>query len=1008
VNKPYPSVLCDSLEPRRLLDGGGEATGYWASYAGNQPEGPLTGHVVYVSAGHGYAYDSSFDAWRTGRGLTNRMVEDFGNQDQLQYYADYLWRAGATVVPLRPLGNQINEVIVDNDDLAAEPGDAGVSYDGNWSSSGSPVFYGDAGDEAYRFAATSSTESAVATYRPDLPEAGIYPVYTWVLDGGNRANQLYTVAHSGGTSEVRVDHRLVGKGWVYLGSYHFDAGTEGSVQISNQRDGSGGSVVIADAIRFGNGMGGIQRPGGVSGVPREDEASLYWLEAMVGQGTSFSSLRTVFGDDEAANVGTPATFAAHMNAAPFGQAVYLGYHSNATANGTARGTVSLINSGSGGATPNQATWATLTANEVEDDLVALTTAPNNLFEHVWAQRPATLASSFGEIRNSRFGGEMDATILEVAFHDNPQDAELMRDPKVRDAVGRSSYQATVRYFDSFSPLAVTPMMLPDVPRELRATTSTLGNIDLSWRPGTVSGATGDAATSFAIYASIDGQGFSPIQEVSSATTSITLSAPDLAALVPGASFGDAFFFRVEATNTGGRSLPSRVVGARARLDVEEPRVLLVNAFDRIERSQNPTNNRSLFFAPGNSGATGGTYERVNPRLVNTFDYIADAGRAVAAFGDERISFNAVENEAVADGTIALSDYDAVIWLAGEESTVNETFSLTEQAAVASYVANGGKLFASGAEIGWDLVARGSTADATFFADTLKAIYVSDDAGTYDTAGQPGSIFDGLLIGFSDGTDDYDVDFPDRLAPVAGGTAALTYLIPSIATAGVTWSGGTTSEAAKVVTLGFGFESIRGEADRHEVMSRVLGFFNLDSQDTQAPTVLDAGFDFETAQGIRLVVDEDVAASLAVEDLTLLDLDSGVTVEPAIDLQVGPDGRTAFWRFVEPLANGNYRAVVPAGSVTDAAGNSLVQEVMLEFFVLAGDATRDRQVSLADFTTLRSNFGRSDEPLFSEADFNYDGVVDLADFTILRSNFAITVATPAGSLFTDETDEASIG
>jgi hypothetical protein len=82
--------------------------------------------------------------------------------------------------------------------------------------------------------------------------------------------------------------------------------------------------------------------------------------------------------------------------------------------------------------------------------------------------------------------------------------------------------------------------------------------------------------------------------------------------------------------------------------------------------------------------------------------------------------------------------------------------------------------------------------------------------------------------------------------------------------------------------------------------------------------------------------------------------------------------------------------------------------MLEFFVLAGDATRDRQVSLADFTTLRSNFGRSDEPLFSEADFNYDGVVDLADFTILRSNFAITVATPAGSLFTDETDEASIG
>src|SRR6478752_10005447 len=47
---------------------------------GSQPTGPLTGKIVFVSPGHGYQYDSG--AWRTGRGLNNGMVEDFGNQDQ--------------------------------------------------------------------------------------------------------------------------------------------------------------------------------------------------------------------------------------------------------------------------------------------------------------------------------------------------------------------------------------------------------------------------------------------------------------------------------------------------------------------------------------------------------------------------------------------------------------------------------------------------------------------------------------------------------------------------------------------------------------------------------------------------------------------------------------------------------------------------------------------------------------------------------------------------------------
>lgn len=91
-------------------------------------------------------------------------------------------------------------------------------------------------------------------------------------------------------------------------------------------------------------------------------------------------------------------------------------------------------------------------------------------------------------------------------------------------------------------------------------------------------------------------------------------------------------------------------------------------------------------------------------------------------------------------------------------------------------------------------------------------------------------------------------------------------------------------------------------------------------------------------------------------------------------------------------------------MTDVAGNPLAEDVTLDFFVRAGDANRDRKVSLADFLILRSNFGQSGK-VFSEGDFNYDGTMSLADFLILRGNFGENLpppvaGTPLPRLFAD--------
>ena len=94
-----------------------------------------------------------------------------------------------------------------------------------------------------------------------------------------------------------------------------------------------------------------------------------------------------------------------------------------------------------------------------------------------------------------------------------------------------------------------------------------------------------------------------------------------------------------------------------------------------------------------------------------------------------------------------------------------------------------------------------------------------------------------------------------------------------------------------------------------------------------------------------------------------------------------------------LPDGNYTATLSASGVSDIAGTTMAATFTKSFFVLAGDASRDKTVDLTDFTILAANFNQSGKT-FSQGDFNYDGTVGLADFTILASRFNQTLASAA--------------
>ncbi len=815
-----PTIIHEPISLERVWSTEGKASNADASgpitrgstSIATQPVGALSGKIVYTHAGHGYtANNLTNGAWSFQRPETFELIEDLSNQDQMTFFVDHLYRAGATVVPLRPVGHQVNEVVMDNTD-------PGVSFVGAWSDSSSPIYYGAVGDTPYRFASASGSAgstTAYARYRPDIPEAGLYPVYVWTRYGSDRVNQAYRINHTGGTTEVRIDHRMVGNGLVYLGTFAFEAGdgnTSGYVDIVNDSNESG--VVIADMIRFGNGMGDIDRGGGISGLPREDEAGLYWMQWHVdrAQGVSSSTYRAS-SNDNSATVSASPRYAAYMNREASGllsDRVFVSYHSNA-GTGSSRGVLGLYNGNNtpSSATPNQFLLADTLARELNDDLVVLDAD----YEHPWQNRTVvTLDRSdieFGEINNAYINDEFDATIIEYAFHDNQLDAELVRDANVRDDVARATTQGLVRYFAELARGNPPINLAPDPVTLLGANLSGDGTSATVQWSGAVSdlGVGGDPATEYLVQTSRDGLGFDGGVVVSGLPTVGTFS-HTIAGLDPA---DGALHLRVTALNLGGASAATDVlsvlpVAAGSLFDATK--VLIVNGFDRLDRSLNP--NQTIGSA---------TIDRVRPRQSNARDYPVRVAEAIEASAPG-VAVDSASNESITSGLFSLSDYDAVVWILGEESSVDDTFDGIEQLAVNSYLNNGGKLFVSGAEIGWDLDQLNN--GRTFYNDTLRADYVADDANTYDVSGISGGILDGLSFSFDDGSTDYDAQFPDVITTSNGSTLIASYGATGTAGgAGVAWN-------EQLVMFGFPYETIVGEASRTAVMARVLDYLGIEA------------------------------------------------------------------------------------------------------------------------------------------------------------------------------------
>ena len=227
---------------------------------------------------------------------------------------------------------------------------------------------------------------------------------------------------------------------------------------------------------------------------------------------------------------------------------------------------------------------------------------------------------------------------------------------------------------------------------------------------------------------------------------------------------------------------------------------------------------------------------------NTFDFVRQHG---SAFYSNGYNFVSATNDAVLNGLVVADSFRIVDYILGVESSANESFSSAEQTLVSNYLMQGGCLFVSGAEIGWDLDHLGATADQAFYHNFLKAAYVTDapngQSGVFYQA-QPcaGSVFTGLSgFSYDNGTHGtYNVSYPDVLNAQGGATVCLEYSGLTANYAGVCYSGlfPGGSRPGKIVNFGFPFETVYPESTRNNLMHYILNYYDIAPSGMDRPVI----------------------------------------------------------------------------------------------------------------------------------------------------------------------------
>lgn len=170
------------------------------------------------------------------------------------------------------------------------------------------------------------------------------------------------------------------------------------------------------------------------------------------------------------------------------------------------------------------------------------------------------------------------------------------------------------------------------------------------------------------------------------------------------------------------------------------------------------------------------------------------------------------------------NYKSIIWAC---EWFFPTLDSLDRVFLRDFLNEGGSLFISGQDVGWELNESQDNSDISFYENYLKTKYQADDANQSAVFGIDGDpISDGLEMDFFQEKRDLDQQYPDIVDALNGSEVIFRY--ESGHGAATKYSGD-----YRVVNFGFGgFESITDESNRRIIMNRIVNWlsgidYNLD-------------------------------------------------------------------------------------------------------------------------------------------------------------------------------------
>ena len=796
-------------------------------------------------ASHGRFYDVANGYWRWQRPKLFGTTEDLYTQTiVVPYLIPMLEKAGAIVFTPRERDWQKEEVIVDNDGsksyyieatkgdkwrTTAEPGFA--YHTGTYTDGENPFI---AGSARMVKTTTSKSKYSLATYQPRFQKAGRYAVYVSYQTFENSVKDaLYTVWHKGERTQFRVNQQMGGGTWVYLGTFDFDAGYSefNRVTISNQSDEKG--IVTTDAVRFGGGMGNIERDGETSKMPRALEGARYWAQwaGMPYQIYSGREGTNDYADDINVRsmmtnlLGGSSCYMPTLAGRGVPIELALAIHSDA---GYAKDGQGLIGSLSICTTKFNngklnAGISRMASRDFADALLSNQTLDLKYKYGQWHRREL-FDRNYSETRLP----EVPSAILETMSHQNFPDMRYGQDPNFRFTLARSIYKTILRYVNDQHgrPFIVSPL----APNHFRIVLK--GNVArLNWEAVNDPQEATAKPTGYIVYTAVGKADFDNGIYVRSKTEHEVEMEP-----------GQVYHFKVAAVNRGGESFTTEVLSA-----CYEPKatktVLIVNGFHRLSspaiRNTESEQGFDLNEDPGvtygptfgwsgrqvnysraemgiENGGLGSTGDELAGMLIagNDFNYVTTHAHAIATA--KRYNIVSCSSEAVEKGEVNLTDYDAVDLLLGLERndghSVKEykTFSTAMQKALERYANHSGAMLVSGAYIGTDM---SSAEERQFLKTTLKSSWGGRSQTTDSMVKGLGTE---MAYWKALNEEHYAATSADILQPVKPAYTAMQYADGY--GAAVAYQG-----SCKLFVMGFPFECIKGEQKQATIMRGIMNF-----------------------------------------------------------------------------------------------------------------------------------------------------------------------------------------